>query len=715
MASTIARKPLPSREGTDARASSTLSSVDSKVANWQSVSLIQFEDYELDLGLSITSPSTAEHESLLFASDSISSAAISQYPEPSDSAHMSVKLEKGADSYNSVIEIGAPPIRYASWGVDWRKPTFICAALLCALSLSLGHHLYYSSLDNTIAGDEGKQAWAIRFGTAFAFLIVLSLHAATAVAFGQYVWTVVKRTPLTLESLDTLYSLTSDPTGIFSFELFSSAKIALLFAVTFWSVGLVGITPPATLTVIARNITYNNVPVPILDLSQTGWERVEEVWNPGWITYSIASQAAIGLEVVALPPPVLSQDWSYELEFFGPTVHCELANPEEQSIFNEIAQSFESNDLIFNHLQMNDILWNNTVNNQSLFGMPVRLLYSSWAYSDLSSFGIGPTAWFPYCAGCRNSSYHSDNIIYIQTSTSSIVCHERNATFTITVQSIGGQQQITQTDIRLAPNTTSPSYANWAHYLALSALLGGNLTLSSEYIEDVGAEASYEDQWMIDTDNTQMISTGLIACDDIQASPWVNLSGSGNPDNWPTDPSVTWHQLFLNTFPSEPWMCRNQTFLRAIEDLANNITISYLSSPELTNTNTTFKTITTSNTKNYYQYRPLYLALPYGVGFLCVFIVALTGLYSIHLNGVSHSMNFSSILATTRNPDLDVLTRGASLGAEPLKTDISKVKLRFGPLLGSKEGEQGDDGEKLHVAFGRENSVGTLKKGRLYI
>jgi hypothetical protein len=65
---------------------------------------------------------------------------------------------------------------------------------------------------------------------------------------------------------------------------------------------------------------------------------VEEVWNPGWITYAIASQAAIGLEVVTLPPPVASQDWSYELEFFGPTSHCELANPEDQSIFDRITQ-----------------------------------------------------------------------------------------------------------------------------------------------------------------------------------------------------------------------------------------------------------------------------------------------------------------------------------------------------------------------------------------
>jgi hypothetical protein len=217
---------------------------------------------------------------------------------------------------------------------------------------------------------------------------------------------------------------------------------------------------------------------------------------------------------------------------------------------------------------------------------------------------------------------------------------------------------------------------------------------------------------MIDTGNTQMLSTGLIACDDIQASPWVNLSGDGSPD---LQTNVSWRQMFQNTFPSEPWMCRNQTFLRAIEDLANNITISYLSSPDLTNTNTTFRTITTSNTNNYYQYRPLYLALPYGIGLLCVSIVATIGLYSIHLNGVSHSMNFSSILATTRNPDLDVLTHGASLGAEPLKTDISKVKLRFGPLIGSKNGERLNDEEGLHVAFGRENNVGSLRKGRNYV
>jgi hypothetical protein len=198
MAPTIPRKPLPNRMGTNAPASTTPSFVNTKVVNWRSAAPIQFEDNELDQGLSMKSPPTAEHESLLLLSRSISPTTILQYHEHSNSAYISAKSMKGADSFNSVIELGAPPTRYISWGVDWRKPTMICAALICALLLSLGHHCYYLSLNNKIAGDEAKQAWAIRFGTAFASLIVLSLHATTAVAFGQYIWTVVKRTPLTL-------------------------------------------------------------------------------------------------------------------------------------------------------------------------------------------------------------------------------------------------------------------------------------------------------------------------------------------------------------------------------------------------------------------------------------------------------------------------------------------------------------------------------------
>jgi hypothetical protein len=72
------------------------------------------------------------------------------------------------------------------------------------------------------------------------------------------------------------------------------------------------------------------------------------------------------------------------------------------------------------------------------------------------------------------------------------------------------------------------------------------------------------------------------------------------------------------------------------------------------------------------------LLLPYGLALLFVFIAAGIGLYLIYLNGVSHSMDFSAIIATTRNTGLDLLTHSTWLVSEPLMMDISQVKLRLG-------------------------------------
>ena len=80
-----------------------------------------------------------------------------------------------------------------SWGINWYQPVFIITMLLCGLAFALSHHFYYASMNESPAGDAAKQAWPIRFGTAFAFLIVSCLQAATASALAQYTWTVVRR------------------------------------------------------------------------------------------------------------------------------------------------------------------------------------------------------------------------------------------------------------------------------------------------------------------------------------------------------------------------------------------------------------------------------------------------------------------------------------------------------------------------------------------
>jgi hypothetical protein len=315
-----------------------------------------------------------------------------------------------------------------------------------------------------------------------------------------------------------------------------------------------------------------------------------------------------------------------------------------------------------------------------------------------------------------------------------------NASFDLRIASIDGVQYITQQSVQSTGNYNlsyvtvtdaesstvtvvngtvtefsadgGSSEVQWSPYLphvyALGGVLSGNITLTNRIQNNDAGEPQYSDYGA-----TGVLSTGLIACDEIVNSPFKNLSSIIT-----TDPV----QTFTNTFPSEPWMCRNSTLMKAIEDLANNITISYLSSPHLTNDNTTSRTIVTSNTYNIYQYRPFYLFLSYGLALLLSFIAALIGFYSMYMNGVSHSNSFSAMIATTRNPELDSLSIRSSLGADPRNMDPQNTRLKFGPLLNPIDELKNNPGEYSHVidgvphvSFGFEENVGKLRKGALYI
>ena len=66
------------------------------------------------------------------------------------------------------------------------------------------------------------------------------------------------------------------------------------------------------------------------------------------------------------------------------------------------------------------------------------------------------------------------------------------------------------------------------------------------------------------------------------------------------------------------------------------------------------------------------------VGFTLVILAI--GLHSLRTNGVNLSSSFSGILCTTRNPELDILTRGSFVGSQPLDDALKKQKLQFGLL-----------------------------------
>ena len=124
--------------------------------------------------------------------------------------------------------------RYVEWGIFWKTPLLIVFWALVGISWAIGHHFYYQSLDGTRAGSSARQSWPVRFGTAFAFLVVASLRAACDTAYQQYIWTLFKRKALSLDTLDRLFSVLSDPTAFMSWEFLTHAKIAFLIAIVCW-------------------------------------------------------------------------------------------------------------------------------------------------------------------------------------------------------------------------------------------------------------------------------------------------------------------------------------------------------------------------------------------------------------------------------------------------------------------------------------------------
>jgi hypothetical protein len=68
-----------------------------------------------------------------------------------------------------------------------------------------------------------------------------------------------------------------------------------------------------------------------------------------------------------------------------------------------------------------------------------------------------------------------------------------------------------------------------------------------------------------------------------------------------------------------------------------------------------------------YTYQPFDLWFAYGIALLCNALCFLIGIIALHRNGLSYSNDFTTVLRTTRNPNLDLLvTESESNGAAPV-------------------------------------------------
>lgn len=122
----------------------------------------------------------------------------------------------------------------AAWGVGWRLPTLMIGLFLCGLSFSVGHHVYYKSLDNTLVKSTEEQTWALRIGTGFAFVVKTLLVAAIGIAAMQQIWATLRRKSVNLRGIDAMFSILNDPLAFFVPDMWLCAKTLTLLAIISW-------------------------------------------------------------------------------------------------------------------------------------------------------------------------------------------------------------------------------------------------------------------------------------------------------------------------------------------------------------------------------------------------------------------------------------------------------------------------------------------------
>ncbi|KAK5660201.1 hypothetical protein OQA88_13672 [Cercophora sp. LCS_1] len=118
-------------------------------------------------------------------------------------------------------------------------------------------------------------------------------------------------------------------------------------------------------------------------------------------------------------------------------------------------------------------------------------------------------------------------------------------------------------------------------------------------------------------------------------------------------------------------------------------------------------------------YEPFWLAISYGAGSAVALIAVAAGAYTFRSNryGVDTAM-FSTMVAVTRNRELDELMEGCSLGRAPLPQRVLRKRLRFGDITGldraHRDGEAEGKPSRRRAAFGSETGVGPTMVGEKY-
>jgi hypothetical protein len=138
--------------------------------------------------------------------------------------------------------------------IAWRRTSqaaflTMVGLLFIGLLTAISHHVFYSYLNKRETDTAAVgQNWAIRIGTAFAYLFKTVLVAAISVVYAPCSWFIVRRHAFEIGTLDDFFALLNNPVAFYNRSLYGKASILFGLAMISWLVPISAVFAPGALT-----------------------------------------------------------------------------------------------------------------------------------------------------------------------------------------------------------------------------------------------------------------------------------------------------------------------------------------------------------------------------------------------------------------------------------------------------------------------------------
>ncbi|KAI1743397.1 hypothetical protein F4680DRAFT_374515 [Xylaria scruposa] len=528
-------------------------------------------------------------------------------------------------------------------------PSLMTGGLLLGALSAVAHHLFYNSPHYSVVASQSHQQWSIRIGTVLAFLVRTCLVASAGLAYTQLLWYTLRSRSVTLGGIDSLFDVTTNLWALASREVWVGGLVIPLTALVLWSLPLVALVTPSTLTVQLDqqpNASTISAPVPSIEYGRYGsfadWSHDTGWVSPSYRLSTLLSTVASGGSILPIAAPYPNS--SYTLEFFGPTLSCGEPSV-NASALQDLVQHYDINNGLFP-------LYVGFVPSIGFGDLEAHVLsgLNATLYPSSSSFGTAD--------GDFNTIYDHARLYLVITQSTVVECGLYNSSYIVNFSFNNGHQDIQIKNISrlngvfasfsLLPCEDAGVCNSESYDPATVAYMGIMVALGDLVVGEL-----FQSSWSgaVYLAKTKITSTVLMQA--------IEMQGLGQPS---------------------PLSIANMTLSEAMEQVVVNATLSLFSDSFFlqNSTSAAHNIITIFSPQNIYKYDPFNLFLAYGVGILSALAITVIGLACIWTSSNCYSNAFSTILRTTRSPELDAaVTPMDTQGTEPMPKSLAQVRVIF--------------------------------------